>query len=104
MDANSKLHSIQTGHWQTLGATYDGDGTNFALFSAHAERVELCLFDDTGKIETALLHPAQNGAADILVEGGAHESASSHTGWSCHELSGRSAPSSRHRANGSRNS
>ncbi|THV20261.1 glycogen debranching protein GlgX [Peteryoungia ipomoeae] len=53
MDAKRKLHSIETGHWQTLGATYDGEGTNFALFSAHAERVELCLFDDTGKIETA---------------------------------------------------
>jgi isoamylase len=28
-----------------LGATYDGSGTNFALFSEVAERVELCLFD-----------------------------------------------------------
>ena len=28
-----------------LGAVWDGDGTNFALFSEHAERVELCLFD-----------------------------------------------------------
>ncbi|HRA07722.1 MAG TPA: glycogen debranching enzyme, partial [Propionicimonas sp.] len=28
-----------------LGATYDGRGTNFALFSEVAERVELCLFD-----------------------------------------------------------
>jgi isoamylase len=32
-----------------LGATYDGGGTNFALFSEVAERVELCLFDDEGK-------------------------------------------------------
>jgi isoamylase len=32
-----------------LGATYDGVGTNFALFSEVAERVELCLFDDDGK-------------------------------------------------------
>ena len=32
-----------------LGATWDGSGTNFALFSAHAEKVELCLFDDAGK-------------------------------------------------------
>ena len=31
-----------------LGATWDGGGTNFSLFSAHAERVELCLFDDGG--------------------------------------------------------
>jgi isoamylase len=29
-----------------LGATYDGAGTNFALFSEIADRVELCLFDD----------------------------------------------------------
>src|SRR5690606_28980502 len=28
-----------------LGATWDGEGTNFALFSEHAEKVELCLFD-----------------------------------------------------------
>ncbi len=34
-----------------LGATWDGDGVNFALFSAHAERVELCLFDRTGRTE-----------------------------------------------------
>ena len=35
-----------------LGATYDGVGTNFSLFSEVAERVELCLFDDEGR-ETA---------------------------------------------------
>jgi glycogen operon protein len=34
-----------------LGATWDGRGVNFALFSAHAERVELCLFDRYGKRE-----------------------------------------------------
>ena len=31
-----------------LGATWDGEGTNFSLFSEHAERVELCLFDEDG--------------------------------------------------------
>ncbi|GEP47002.1 glycogen debranching protein GlgX [Microbacterium saccharophilum] len=31
-----------------LGATFDGNGTNFALFSECAERVELCLFDEDG--------------------------------------------------------
>ncbi len=36
-----------------LGATYDGAGTNFALFSEVAERVELCLFDGQGR-ETRL--------------------------------------------------
>ena len=29
-----------------LGATWDGLGVNFALFSAHATKVELCLFDE----------------------------------------------------------
>jgi isoamylase len=29
-----------------LGAAWDGEGTNFAIFSEHAEKVELCLFDD----------------------------------------------------------
>ena len=31
-----------------LGATWDGEGTNFAVFSENAERVDLCLFDDEG--------------------------------------------------------
>jgi isoamylase len=34
-----------------LGATWDGRGVNFALFSAHATRVELCLYDPTGAKE-----------------------------------------------------
>ncbi len=36
-----------------LGATWDGSGVNFALFSANATKVELCLFDRKGKRETA---------------------------------------------------
>jgi glycogen operon protein len=31
-----------------LGATWDGSGTNFSLFSENAERVHLCLFDEDG--------------------------------------------------------
>lgn len=38
-----------------LGAEYIGDGTHFALFSAHAERVDLCLFSDDGHDEIARL-------------------------------------------------
>ena len=34
-----------------LGATWDGLGVNFALFSANATKVELCLFDDGGRRE-----------------------------------------------------
>lgn len=39
---------IWPGRPYPLGATYDGTGTNFALFSGVAERVELCLVDDDG--------------------------------------------------------
>ena len=35
-----------------LGSTWDGEGVNFALYSEHAEKVELCLFDISGKRET----------------------------------------------------
>ena len=34
-----------------LGASWDGRGTNFALFSANAQKVELCLFDSQGRRE-----------------------------------------------------
>jgi isoamylase len=43
---------IQPGSPSPLGATWDGRGVNFALFSEHAEKVELCLFDAGGKRET----------------------------------------------------
>jgi isoamylase len=39
---------IWPGHWQPLGATVDDGGTNFALFSANATAVDLCVFDDNG--------------------------------------------------------
>ena len=41
---------VWPGERYPLGATYDGMGTNFAIFSEVAERIELCLFDewDTG--------------------------------------------------------
>jgi len=44
-----------------LGPTWDGQGTNFSLFSEHAERVQLCLFDgdDEERVEMAN-HTAHN--------------------------------------------
>jgi len=42
---------ISAGAPHPLGATWDGRGTNFALFSANAEKVELCLFDSQGRRE-----------------------------------------------------
>ena len=41
------------GHYYPLGATWTGDGVNFALFSEHATGVELCLFERLGEPETA---------------------------------------------------
>ncbi len=43
-----------------LGATYDGSGTNFSLFSEVAARVELCLFDDEGA-QTCVDLPEMSG-------------------------------------------
>jgi glycogen operon protein len=43
---------VAAGAPHPLGATWDGRGTNFALFSANATKVELCLFDREGRRET----------------------------------------------------
>ncbi len=40
---------VWPGHPFALGAEWDGDGTNFSLFSEHAEGVELCLFNEAGE-------------------------------------------------------
>jgi isoamylase len=45
--------AVWPGRPYPLGATWDGDGVNFALFSEHAEKVELCLFDPRGRREIA---------------------------------------------------
>jgi len=47
------MQQVWPGTAYPLGATFDGNGTNFALFSEGAESVELCLFDDDGE-ETRL--------------------------------------------------
>ena len=40
---------LERGSFHPLGATWDGSGVNFALFSEHATGVELCLFDADGR-------------------------------------------------------
>jgi len=42
---------LSAGSPHPLGATWDGRGTNFAIFSAHAQKIELCLFDSHGRRE-----------------------------------------------------
>jgi isoamylase len=42
---NAAESKIWLGHPYPLGATWDGEGVNFAIFSEHATKIELCLFD-----------------------------------------------------------
>jgi len=48
---------IEAGSHRSLGATWDGAGVNFALFSETAEGVELCLFDAKGNETTRIAMP-----------------------------------------------
>lgn len=43
--------AVWPGRPYPLGATWDGEGVNFSLFSEHADKVELCLFDAKGRRE-----------------------------------------------------
>ena len=70
---------LQAGQPWPLGAHWDGHGVNFAVFSAHAQRIELCLFDADGQRELRRLvlpghrhevfHGYLPGAAPGLVYG-----------------------------------
>ena len=49
-----------------LGPQWDGEGTNFSIFSENAERVELCLFDDEDnetRVELTASAPRSTGTA-----------------------------------------
>jgi isoamylase len=49
----SDAQPLEEGTPHPKGSTYTGRGVNFALFSAHATRVDVCLYDDSGMHETA---------------------------------------------------
>src|SRR5215813_13206321 len=51
MPASIRKSRISEGSPNPRGATWDGLGVNFSLFSANATKVELCLFDDAGRTE-----------------------------------------------------
>jgi glycogen operon protein len=53
--ATARPTELWNGTPYPLGATWDGQGVNFSLYSRNAEKVELCLFDAAGKKETARL-------------------------------------------------
>jgi glycogen operon protein len=71
--------TLEAGRPWPLGAHFDGSGVNFAVFSAHASMVEVCLFGPDGLAETARLalvaqsgdvwHGRLPGAAPGLVYG-----------------------------------
>jgi glycogen debranching enzyme GlgX len=53
---------VEPGRAWPMGAHWDGQGLNFAVFSAHAQAVDLCLFDSTGEHEVARLRlPGHSG-------------------------------------------
>jgi isoamylase len=47
----SAISKVREGSPAAHGAIWDGTGTNFTLFSAHATKVEVCLFDHAGEKE-----------------------------------------------------
>jgi glycogen operon protein len=53
--------TLEAGSPQPLGASLGARGVNFAVFSAHAERVELCLFDAEGRETARLPLPSRTG-------------------------------------------
>ena len=76
-----------------LGATYDGSGTNFSIFSEIAERVELCLFDDEGHEER---HPLPERTGFVWHGYAPEVSAGQHYGYRVH---GQWEPADGRRAN-----
>ena len=56
-------NQLEAGSPNNLGAHFDGEGTNFALFSDNADKVELCLFSQSnGKEISRLILPERSGS------------------------------------------
>ncbi len=53
--AASRAFTVTLGRPWPMGAHFDGAGVNFAVFSAHAQAIDLCLFDASGEVEIARL-------------------------------------------------
>ncbi|MEM5471868.1 glycogen debranching protein GlgX [Hoeflea sp. AS60] len=52
---NLNIDRLESGYPYPLGATFDGLGVNFAVFSANADRIDLCLFEASGKRQVLCL-------------------------------------------------
>ena len=86
---------VSAGNADRLGAHWDGEGVNFAVFSAHAERLELCLFSNDGRFETVRIpFPERSGDIWHVRVGGVRPGA--HYGFRAH---GPYAPERGHRFN-----
>ena len=60
--ATASMFDISSGRPWPIGAQADATGVNFAVFSAHAQAIDLCLFDASGTRETARLRlPGHSG-------------------------------------------
>ncbi len=57
--------ALQPGRAWPLGASVDDEGVNFAVFSQHAARVELCLYDTAGRTELQRL-PLPGRSGDVF--------------------------------------
>ena len=75
---------IESGRPTPLGATAEASGTNFAVFSSVAERVELCLFDSSGRQTSAIDLPECTGDIWHGYLPGCH--AGQHYGYRVHGL------------------
>ncbi len=53
--------AVTTGHPEPLGVTADADGVNVAVFSANAEAIEFCLFDEADTETARITLPARSG-------------------------------------------
>jgi glycogen debranching enzyme len=56
--------ALQPGRPWPMGASFDGTGVNFAVFSAHAVQMDLCLYDAEGRVELARL-PLPGHSGDV---------------------------------------
>ena len=63
----ASLSALQPGRPWPLGASWDGAGVNFAVFSAHAQAVDLCLFDEPSGVERS--RTALPGHTDAVWHG-----------------------------------
>ncbi len=57
-------HGLSAGRPDPMGATWDGEGINFAVFSADATLIELCIFSDDGRKELARI-PLRERDGDV---------------------------------------